>query len=759
MSSRRRIAFIGNHLPRQCGIATFTHDLRGAVAAARLDWETGVVAITQPGCSHAYPPEVLYEIREDVVEDYRDAAAFLEARGTDLVCLQHEFGIFGGPAGEYVLQLLSRLTVPLVTTLHTVLDSPNPAQRRVMDRIIARSSTLIVMAERARTFLRGVHDVPEDRIKIIAHGVPDVPWRDPADVKATFGLEGRPVILTFGLLSPNKGIETVLDAMPAILRVCPNAVYVVLGATHPNLVREQGEQYRERLTAQARAVGAEDNVRFVNQFVDQQTLLNHIAMCDVYVTPYLNEAQMTSGTLSYAFGLGAAVVSTPYWHATELLRDDLGVLVPFGDSNAVGREISRLVTDEEARNAMRRRAYATGRRMAWPEIGSIYAEVMDLSARRVRVTEPKPPRRLSAISDASALPEIRLDHLLSFCDGTGLSQHGKYTIPDREYGYCTDDNARALLLACALERLGEPKMPADLTSRFAAFLQHAWNPATRRFRNFMSYDRVWTEDIGSEDSHARALWALGDYVRTGVNRRPSWADALFLEALPSAETFVHPRAWAFTLLGLDPWCHATGGDLAARGVRAELANRLTAMSDVRGSEEWIWFEEALAYDNARLSQALIQTGTACDDQRQLSAGLRTLEWLMARQTTHLGLFRPVGTDSFGRAREAPRPFDQQPLEVAASISACLAAWRATQDPIWHARAITAFRWFLGHNDLATGLADIETGGCADGLHPGGRNENMGAESMLSYLLGLAELRSLSRSVAVSDRTRRRLASG
>jgi len=757
MKSPHRIAFIGNYPPRQCGIATFTHDLRDAVAGARPDWNTGVVAITEPSRARIYATEVWYEIRQDAIEDYRDAAAFLEARNTDLVCLQHEYGIFGGAAGEYLLELLSRLKVPLVTTLHTVLASPDHAQHGVMDRIMARSAKVIVMAERARALLRAVHDVPDDRIEVIPHGVPDWPRCDPDEVKDAFGLSGRPVILTFGLLSPNKGIETVLDAMPAILRTSPNAVYVVLGATHPNLVRERGEEYRHRLIARARSLGIEDNVRFVNRFVDQRTLLNHIAMCDVYVTPYLNEAQMTSGTLSYAFGLGAAVVSTPYWHASELLRDNSGVLVPFGDSAAFAREIGRLLTDDTARNAMRHRAYATGRRMVWSEIGWLYANVLDLSARVVRLAEPKPPRRLSGISDARALPEIRLDHLLSFCDGTGLSQHGHYTIPNREHGYCTDDNARALLLASALRRLGEPVMPPELTSSFAAFLRYAWNPTTRRFRNFMNYDRVWTEESGSEDSHARALWALGDYVFTGAQPRPSWADALFLEALPTAGTFVHARAWAFSLLGIDAWCQVTEGDLAARRLRTELANRLVAMSDACESEEWTWFEDVLAYDNARLPQALIQSGISCDDQRYLKTGLRTLEWLTARQTTPLGYFRPVGTDSFGRSRQMPLPFDQQPLEAAASISACLAAWRATGEPIWRARAITAFRWFLGHNDLAAELADTENGGCADGLHPGGRNENRGAESMLAYLLSLAELRSLSRTAAVSDAAGRRAA--
>lgn len=745
------LAFIGNHLPRQCGIATFTHDLRHAVATARPGLNASVVAMTAPGERHDYPACTSFEIREDIPGDYIRAASFLAAADTDLVCLQHEYGIFGGEAGGHIVDLLANLTMPVVTTLHTVLAAPTPAQRRVMDRVIERSSKLIVMAERARDMLRTVHAVPDGKIEIVPHGIPDVPFRDPSLAKAEFGLAGKRVILTFGLLSPNKGIETMLDAMPDILAACPDTVYVVLGATHPNLLREKGEAYRDGLMARAQALGIEPHVRFVNRFVDQTTLLRYIAMCDVYVTPYLSEQQMTSGTLSYSFGLGAAIVSTPYWHAAELLRDGLGILVPFADPGALGREVGGLLTDDARRQAMRERAYAASRSMTWPETARRYTEVFEEARRASRVVEPKPPRRLRAASDSGALPDIRLDHFLSFCDDTGMLQHARYGRPDRTHGYCVDDNARALLLAQTLERNGGPGLPDGVAGRFEAFIQHAWNPETRRFRNFMSYDRVWLETAGSEDSHGRTLWALGDHAPgTAGRRRPSWSHALFAKALPPAEFFQSPRAWGFTLLGLDAWCTAFEGDLRARRIRGVLADRLMAILRGCESRDWVWFEDVLAYDNARLPQALIQTGIAAGVPHYVEAGLRTLEWLMARQTSPAGYFRPVGTDSFGVAREAPRPFDQQPLEAAASISACLAAWRATGDTAWRARAITAFRWFLGHNDLAVALADPDTGGCADGLHPGGRNENMGAESTLSYLLGLADLRGLHRSAAITE---------
>ena len=760
MMHLRRIAFVGNHLPRQCGIATFTHDLHAAVRAARPELVTGVVAITASGHSHDYPPCVDFEIRESVAGDYSRSAISLAATATDLVCLQHEYGIFGGEAGSHILEFLDHSTMPVVTTLHTVLAEPTLAQRRVLDRVIDRSTRLIVMADRARAFLRTVHSVPDSKIEVIPHGIHDRPLSTPDHGKLAFGYAGKKVILTFGLLSPNKGIETMLDAMPTILRDNPDAVYIILGATHPSLLRELGEAYRDRLIARVAALVIERHVVFVNQFVDQATLLRYIAMCDVYVTPYLNEAQMTSGTLAYSFGIGAPIVSTPYWHAAELLRDNLGILVPFGDAQAMGCEIAGLLNDTNRRQAMRERAYSASRSMTWPETAKRYLKVFDEACKTVRFAEPKPPRRLQPAFDPSALPDIVIDHFMASCDDTGMLQHAHYGVAAREHGYCLDDNARALLFVSALARQGDTRIPSSTSVAVMAFIRHAWNPETNRFRNFMSFDRHWLEDAGSEDSHGRALWALGDYVRTNAEGpHVTWAVALFAKSFPRAASFTSPRAWAFALLGLNAWCSTFKGDLQANRLRRELADRLQSLIHDSGDGDWIWFEDVLAYDNARLPQALIQTGlaTRCDDY--VTVGLRALRWLMTRQTSPAGHFRPVGSDSFGAARVMPKPFDQQPLEAAAAISACLAAWDATGDMAWRARAITAFRWFIGHNDLAISVAEPSTGGCADGLHPNGRNENMGAESTLSYLLGLSELRAMIQSAVVRDRAESRLGRG
>jgi glycosyltransferase involved in cell wall biosynthesis len=745
MTPLRRIAVIGNSLPRRCGIATFTTDLQQAISTSRPNIDTSIVAMTDHGQAYAYPAAVALQVKDGNIDEYARAADFLNGGRFDAVCLQHEFGIFGGEAGAHILALLSRLTMPVVTTLHTVLAEPTAVQRAVLERIVEASSKVVVMAKKGRELLRSVYQVPDDKIEVIAHGIPDVAFVGSEAAKVKLGFAGRSVILTFGLLSPNKGIEVMIDAMPSILKRRADAVYVVLGATHPNLVRDEGEAYRERLMARVRELGVEDHVVFLDQFVDQATLLEFISMCDVYVTPYLNEAQMTSGTLAYSFGLGKPVVSTPYWHARELLADGRGILVPFGDAAAIGGEIAELLTDDVRRQAMCKRAYAVSRTMIWARTAERYMSVFE-NARQGHWL------KVIARSDTSspeprgvAAPDMQIGHFLSMCDDTGLFQHAVHSVPDRSHGYCVDDNARALLLACALNNPGEQRLSEVLTARFAAFVQHAWNPQTRRFRNFMGFNRAWLEDTGSEDSHARTLWALGECARRDASpSRRRWAASLFAAALPTAEAFRSPRAWAFTLLGLSAYCAVAPDDLHAHEVRHHLADRLMSALAAVETPDWVWFEEGLSYDNARLSQALMLTGMATQKPAYVEAGLRSLHWLMTQQTAPAGHFRPVGTAGFGERREHPRAFDQQPVEATATIAACLTAWRADGDAEWKALATRVFGWFLGSNDLSVALVDPHTGSCRDGLHPDRANENRGGESVLSYLLSLAEIRQLAR---------------
>lgn len=741
MADTRRIAFIGNALPRRCGIATFTTDLREAIAGAASHPKTVIVAMNDHGGPYAYDETVARTIDDDRVDDYIRAAEWLNDGQFDAVSLQHEYGIFGGEAGGFLLELLARLTVPVVTTLHTVLAAPSPAQRRVMDAIIAQSSRLVVMAEKGREMLIAVHGVAPEKIEVIAHGIPDFAFVEPDAAKAKLGLSGRPIVLTFGLLAPNKGIETVIDAMPTILSAEPEALYIVLGATHPNLVRAEGEAYRDRLRARAAYLGVTDNIRFVDGFVDHPTLLDYISACDVYVTPYLNEAQMTSGTLSYSFGLGKPVVSTPYWHAAELLGDGDGVLVPFGDSAAIGSAIAGLLADDAYRLRMRERAYAKSRSMIWSTVAERYVALFEAARRRAAlrvVARPDADVRARALR---SVPQVSLDYFALMCDDTGLFQHAVHSVPDRSHGYCVDDNARALILACQLGVDGATAMPEALTTRFASFIQHAWNPDNRWFRNFMGFDRRWLEARGSDDSHARTLWALGVAAESDTcPSRRLWAAELFAAALPTIEASTSPRSWAFTLIGIDAYLRAVGTDAAATAMTQRLGKRLLDLFVANATPEWDWFEDGLAYDNARLPQALLIAGHLNSDAAQTMAALRALDWLVDLQTAAAGHFRPVGSESFGDKRVPPRPFDQQPLEATATVSACLAASRVTGDARWKTEAERAFDWFLGRNDLGVALVDIDSGSCRDGLHRDRANENRGAESVLAWLMSACEMR-------------------
>jgi hypothetical protein len=419
--------------------------------------------------------------------------------------------------------------------------------------------------------------------------------------------------------------------------------------------------------------------------------------------------------------------------------------VPFGDSAAIGAEIAALLTNDARRKDLCAVAYAHSRSMTWERVAERYVAMFEKAIGHRDLSIVQERDEIKAEPTGRLPPRMRLGHFMSMCDDTGLLQHAVHCVPDRSHGYCIDDNARALLLACTLNRLGEKRLGETLTTTFAAFIQDAWNPAARRFRNFMSFERRWLEDTGSEDSHGRTLWALGECAGSDTNlSRRHWAAALFVEAAQSAEAFQSPRAWAFTLLGLDAYRGSHARDSRALELQHLLAARLLSIMAAVETQDWVWFEHGLSYDNARLSQALIATGASVHEPHYAGAGLRSLRWLMKLQTAGNGYFRPVGSQTFGDLRRQPRPFDQQPLEAAASIAACLAAWRADGDPAWKAHAARAFDWFLGSNDLETPLVDTDTGSCCDGLHPDRVNQNRGGESVLSYLLGLAEMRSLAR---------------
>jgi glycosyltransferase involved in cell wall biosynthesis len=739
----KRIAVIGDYLPRRCGIATFTSDLCEALAAQYPDTSCFAVPVNDTEDGYDYPPRVRFEMAERDLDSYRRAADFLNITNVDVACLQHEYGIFGGPAGSHILGLLRELRMPVVTTLHTVLREPDPQHRKVMKELGELSDRLVVMSERGRMFLRDVYRIPDGKIDLIPHGIPDVPFVDPNFYKDRFGVEGKQVLLTFGLLSPSKGIEYAIEAMPEILSHHPHVVYMVLGATHPHVSRADGEAYRLMLHRLVRERGIEQNVVFHDRFVSLEELVEFIGAADIYLTPYLNQEQITSGTLAYTLGAGKAIVSTPYWYAQELLADGRGVQVPFRDSPAIARAVFDLLENETERHAIRKRAYLYGRNMIWSNVASQYME----SFRRAREERAQAPRLThtahSPIKPRAELPALRFDHLLRLTDGTGILQHAVFSVPRFLDGYCTDDNARALRAMVLLEEVGgyQTDGAKGLASIYLAFLWYAFNTETSRFRNFLSFQRQWLDESGSDDSHGRALWALGTVLgRSNKRGLCGTASRLFEMALPEILELRSPRAWAFALLGIHEYLKRYTGDRVAQGVRDDLAQRLLDLYRANATSNWPWFESSLTYYNASLPHALIAAGQTMSRKDVIETGLSTLEWLTGVHRMEEGHFAPIGNNGFYPQGGERARFDQQPVEAQAAIAAHLEAYGLTSDERWRKEAQRTFDWFLGRNDLHLPLYDSVTGGCQDGLHPDRVNQNQGAESTLSFLLSLMELR-------------------
>ncbi|WP_156681471.1 glycosyltransferase family 4 protein [Sphingomonas profundi] len=722
----KRVALIGNFPPRLCGIATFTFDVHAALTTAFPDMAVDVYAMNDPGVDHAFPEAVVCALDQDDIADYNAAAHRINESGADVVIVQHEYGIFGGDSGVHLLRLLDRVSAPVVVTLHTVLEAPNSGQRAVLDALARRASKLIVMADKGREILERVNGVSSDLIAVVPHGVPDRPLVETADMKERFGFAGHDVLLTFGLLSPNKGIETVIEALPEIVAQNPDALYVVLGATHPHLVAREGEAYRDRLRALAEEKGVANSVRFIDGFLEQELLLDYLAAADIYVTPYLNEAQITSGTLSYAIALGKPVVSTPYWHANELLADDVGIIAPFGDSGAFVEAINGLLGDRVKMERMRRRAYLIGRGMIWPRLAAAYVKICEDAVIR------RPVRLKSVGRDESVPSRPRLEGVERLTDGCGMIQHSIFAIPDRDHGYCVDDNCRALMLMHLID--GEDAARADeLATVYASFVQHAWNGEIGRFRNFMAFDRGWLEREGSEDSFGRSLWAIG--VTAGQARRADmrrWALHLFDQVAPHVLPLGSPRTLAFALIGADAVLDVHPGHSVAHTIVAEFGQRLMRLLDAVQRPGWMWFEAVLGYDNARLPEALIRAGRRLGNRDMMAKGLASLDWLDTIQRNPERLFRAVGTDSFGRAYAKPLPFDQQPLEAWATIEAAALAFDETGETRWVETAWAAYRWYRGANDIGLPIGSPEDGGCFDGLMSDRVNLNQGAESVLAF---------------------------
>jgi glycosyltransferase involved in cell wall biosynthesis len=727
----QRVALVGTLPPRRCGIATFTADVQASLNQVS-GWHCDLVGIVDD--EHPFDRKTaLMGIRQYESQDYKLAASRLNHLGIDIVSIQHEFGIFGGPDGDFVLDFIAALRCPCVVTLHTVIEKPTLGQRLVIAAILRLSASVIVMSRKGLELLVEVYGANPAQISVCPHGAPDCAQVSSDLHKADLNLSANKVLLTFGLLSPGKGLETMIAAMPAIVAENPDALYVILGATHPHLKKRNGEAYRESLIALATKLDVLDNVLFVDSFVDFPLLLNYLAATDIYVTPYMNEAQVTSGTLAYAVALGKPVVSTPFWHALEVVDDASGALVEFGDSNGFSSAISNLLNDPAKLKKASDIAYQRGRSTIWSRSAQRYIATFDAA--------------LDAFKEApSQLPNIivdahpRLDGVMRATDSCGIHQHSSYGVTNRSHGYCIDDNVRGLILIQRLRQLDAKGGHIDHLERtYAAFIQHAWNPDTRRFRNFMGYDRSWLEDVGSEDSNGRAYWALGETAL--LARDPEirlWASEMAKQVGGAMEELQSLRARCFGVLGAASLLQSGCDDQNAEGILMACATNLMERFELHGHPSWMWFEPSLSYDNARIPQAMIIAGQVARRPDWLAAGLDSLAWLGTLQTAPKGHFRAIGSATLATPFAPPSMFDQQPIEACATVDAALAAFEATGQARWMAMAKAAHAWFFGENDLGLALSD-GMGGCYDGLCPMGLNRNQGGESILALQMSNAAI--------------------
>jgi glycosyltransferase involved in cell wall biosynthesis len=731
---------IGSYVPRKCGIATFTHDIFHSLNAFESIDKVDVFAMGDDDV-YDYPSEVVCEIQQ-APSSYRQAAHIINARKYDILFIQHEFGLFGGVSGDMLFELLDQVTLPVVTMLHTVLKEPNDDQMRVVKRLSDRSRAMITMSQGGKSLLKSVYHVSENSIDVVPHGIPTTSPRNLQQNKLQFGLDNNLVALTFGLIGPGKGLEYAIDALPEIVSRHPNFIYVLLGATHPNLLKEQGESYRDGLRLQAERLGVGEHLHFENRFVGVRELTQWIGAADVYLTPYLNEAQITSGTLSYAYGCGTPVVSTPYWHASDLLAEGRGCLVPFRDSGAIARQVNELLDDEPRRNHMADNAYLHGRTMVWTAVGSTLSDLLQ------RCTQTVP------LMISQSLPDIpfpsgncNLTHLFRMTDDTGIVQHAICALPNRHEGYCVDDNARALLLTLLLEQM-EADIPqiGSLQSRYAEFVNHAIDEESGRVRNFMSYSREWLESVGADDSVGRTSWVLGACIgRTNQEGIRLWSKRLYMPVLRHVAKTGSLRAWCFGLLGVCEYRNHDTNNTEVNSIGLDFVSRIAFRLKESRSEDWPWFEDRLTYDNAKLPHALLYGAKSFGNPDLFLEAISSLEWLCKIQTSSNGLFLPIGSNGFFIRGQSRSMFDQQPVEAWATTSACLYAYAATGKKKWMDEAKKAYDWFLGRNIRSFVVTDPSTGGCFDGLHIDRVNFNQGAESTLAWLLADVEMRMIGRS--------------
>lgn len=732
-----KIAYISTYPPRECGIATFNQNLMRAISANYPERKTllqggFVVAIndSEDLSEYEYPEEVKYVIRQNHQKDYIRAANFINTSNTDVCILEHEFGIYGGESGIYILPLLNRLEKPLIAILHTVLKTPSYVQRIIIREIAEQSSKIIVMSHRAVAFLTSIYDIPAEKIQIIEHGVPDVEEPEENPVNSLSQFKNRRVLLTFGLISRNKGLETVVKALPAIVAKHPDVMYVVLGNTHPGVLKNSGEEYRDHLKSLAAQLGVSKQLSFINKFVSEEELVNYLSAAEVYVTPYLNEAQITSGTLSYAVGAGAAVVSTPYWHATELLCNNRGRIFDFKNAHALAEIVIELLDNDSLLNELKKNAYQYGLHLRWPVVGAEYIKAAQIAAAKHDFSDKI---LKNSIVDPEIMPKFSLTHVLRLTDDTGIVQHAKYGIPNLKEGYCLDDNARALIMALMAYQRTKSREAFELLPIYLSYI-HYMQTEDGNFRNFLSFNRQYLDEVGSEDSFGRCIWALGYLIGGATNNSyREFALELFHKSFPHFKALKHLRGMANTIIGICEYLVVVPGDEGMVTELVRLTQPLLDAYDRNQAADWQWFEEKMTYDNAILPLALLHSCEITGNDKAKQVALKTMAFL-DKLTLSNGYLSPVGNDGWYYRGGTFPTFDQQAIETMAMVLMHFQAYKLFRKPQYIEKMFLSYKWFLGENTLRAPLYDYETKGCCDGLLPTGINRNQGAESTLAYFI-------------------------
>jgi glycosyltransferase involved in cell wall biosynthesis len=727
-----KIAFIGTYPPRECGIGTFTMNLFKSMVknydSKKDSIEDFVVAMDDQTQNYIYPKEVKLTIRQEHQRDYLKAVKFINLSGSDLCVLEHEFGIYGGHNGVHILPLLHRLEIPLIVTLHTIVKAPSYNEKVILQEICRMANKIVVMSHKAIEFLNDIYQIPKDKIVYIEHGVPDI-YYSQEQTKKEFKLENKKIILTFGLLSRNKGVETVIKALPRVVQKYPETLYMILGKTHPNVVRYSGEEYRTFLQRLIKSLKLEKHVFFLNEFIDQKELFKYLSASDIYVTPYLNEAQITSGTLSYAVGVGSAVLSTPYWHAQELLADGRGRYFDFNNSDELASILLELLDKPEVLKDLRKKAYDYGRKITWPRIGRKYLAL----AEKILDEKPQVQVKKETILDPLILPTFSLAHIKRLTDDTGIIQHAKFGIPNLKEGYCLDDNARALLMVLMAHRQKKDPLALELSPIYLSYIHYMQNK-DGMFKNLLSFNRNFLDEVGSEDSFGRAIWALGYLINNAPNDAYCQTGKLvFFNAAPNFENLKSLRAIANTMVGICYYLRSNPGDLSMTERLRNMTIRFTRQYEENSVTDWKWFETTLYYDNGMLPLALLHSAEILNDKKIASIAIEAMNFL-TEMTLKDGYLSIIGNEKWHAKGGERSMFAQQPLDALAMVLMFYQAFHLTKEKEYLNKLFTSFMWFLGDNDLRMNLFDFETQGCCDGLEKYGVNRNQGAESSLAYLI-------------------------